>query len=122
MALPANLPFPVDAPAAPAAMAARPARPRLGVRLDRPAWLSGVGPLARKAGVWFAAGCVLLVLFALVIAVCGELGWFVGWATGEVVKMFMTHAFTDMGADLASAWAGQMSALQGVASTIAQYL
>ncbi|MBV8085763.1 MAG: hypothetical protein JO247_13220 [Chloroflexi bacterium] len=119
MALPAPLAFPAEAGVAPET-AERPMRSRPNVHA--PAWLPSFRTIGRKLGHWLAFAAILTVFFVLIIAVMGELGWFLGWASGEVAKTFITHDFSphDMGADFGSAWSGQVSALSSLAHTIGQ--
>ena len=126
MAVPANVPFAADASVAPTSVA--PAGGRAGadrrIALPWAAWIARILPAARKAGRAIGFALFLIVFFVLVIAICAELGWFIGWASGEVTKTVVTRDFSahDIGADFGTAWGGQLAALGGLASAIGQRL
>ena len=121
MALPAPLPFPAEAGVA---VDATERRKRSLPKLHAPHWLPSFGSLGRKLGRGLAFAAILTVLFVLIVAVMGELGWFIGWASGEIAKTFITRDFSahDMGVDFGTAWSGQVSALSSLARTIGRYL
>jgi hypothetical protein len=121
MALPAPLPFPAEVGVVVDATE-RPTRSR--TKPHAPTWLPSFGSVRRKLGRWLAFVAILTVLFVLIVAVMGELGWFIGWASGELAKTFITRDFSphDMGVDFGTAWSGQVSALSSLARIIGRYL
>ena len=71
--------------------------------------LAGVKGLFGRVGRGVGAVVGGLVILAVIIVACAELGWLVGWTAGEVARVVMTKDLGGVPGDFGQAFSQQLT-------------